>query len=94
MLSTGGRTFEAHCAEGSISWHEDAPHLVGDAALVAAVEAVLRASGPTIAVTPTGPFAPAIQSSAEAVFAALLHVGRFEFSGDVPIFPIPFGGVA
>lgn len=58
MLSTCGRTFEAHCAEGSISWHEDAPHLVGDAALVAAVEAVLRASGPTIAVSPTGRLHP------------------------------------
>ena len=94
MLPTGGLTFEAHAAAGSISWHEHAPHLVGDADLVARVEAVLLASGSCIAVTPTGPFPPATPSSAEAVFAALLHLGRFEFSGDIPIFPIPFGGVA
>jgi len=94
MVSTGGLTFEAHAAAGSISWHEHAPHLVGDADLVARVEAVLLASGSSIAVTPTGPFPPAIPSSAEAVFAALPHLDRFEFSGDMPIFPIPFGGVS
>ena len=94
MLSTGGLTFEAHCAEGSISWHEHAPHLVGDVDLVARVETVLLASGSCIAVTPTGPFPPATPSNAKAVFAALLHLGRFEFSGHVPTFPIPFGSVA
>ena len=94
MLPTGGLTFEAHAAAGSISWHEHAPHLVGDADLVARVETVLLASGSYIAVTPTGPFPPATPSNAEAVFAALLHLDRFEFSGDVPIFPIPFGSVS
>ena len=94
MLSTGGLTFEAHAAAGSISWHEHAPHLVGDADLVTRVEAVLLASGSSIAVTPTGPFPPPTPSSAEAVFAALLHLDRFEFSGHVPTFPIPFGSVA
>ena len=94
MTPTGGQTFEAFGLAGSISWHERAPHLVGEAALVAAVEATLRASGPTIAVTPTGPFSPATPSNAEAVFAALLHLGRFEFSGDVPSFTVPVGADA
>ena len=94
MTSTGGLMFEAGGPAGSISWHERAPHLFGEATLVEAVEAVLRAAGPTIAVTPTGPFAPATPSNGEAVFAALLHLGGFEFAGDVPTFPIPFGAVA
>ena len=93
MTPTGGLAFEAYAAEGSLAWHEHAPHLVGDADLVAKVEAVLLAAGTSIAVTPTGPFPPATPSNAEAVFGALVAVGRFSFSGDVPSFPIPENAV-
>ena len=94
MLSTGGSTFVARAAEGAIVWYEHAPHLVGDADLVAQVEVALFESAPTVAVTPTGPFAPAIPSSGEAVFGVLLSLGHFEFWGDVPTFSVPFGAHA
>ena len=94
MTSTGGLTFEAGSPVGSISWHERAPYLTGDADLVAEVRAVLAASGGWLLVTPTGPTVPAVESDPEAVFAALLHLGRFEFSGAVPTFPIPAGADA
>ena len=94
MTPTGGLTFEAHGPAGSITWHERIPHLIGEAVLVEAVEAVLRASGPTIAVTPTGPFVPATPSNGEAVFAALVQLGRFEFVGELPSYAVPKGADA
>jgi hypothetical protein len=95
MTSTGGRTFCAENAGGSLEWFERAPHLVGTPDLVARVEAVL-ASSHSIMLTPTGPSVRAVESNAEGVFAALLSLGiQFYFSGDVPSVPaVPDDAVA
>ncbi len=95
MTSTGGRSFRADSAGGSLEWFERAPHLVGTTDLVARVEDALAHSH-WLMLTPTGPSVRAVESNAEGVFAALLSLGvRFEFSGDVPSVPgVPDDAVA